>query len=74
MVRVFNEGQLVSEIIPEIWLFGNERFTIAGPRQEKTVADLRIVSVATEYGKEQMPTPEKKPSTGFRSRYSNATL
>jgi len=48
VVRIFNEGQLVSEIIPEIWLFGNESFKIAGPRQEKKIADLRIVSVKAE--------------------------
>ena len=33
-----------AEIIPEIWLFGNESFKIAGPREEQTVADLRIIS------------------------------
>lgn len=45
VVRVFNEGRLVSEIIPEIWLFGNESFKISGPREEQKIADLRIVSV-----------------------------
>jgi len=45
VVRVFNEGRLVSEIIPEIWLFGNESFKISGPREEQKVADLRIVSI-----------------------------
>ncbi len=48
VVRIFNRGQLVTEIIPEIWLFGNENFKIPGPRQERTVADVRIVSVKTD--------------------------
>ncbi|MEN8246828.1 MAG: diadenylate cyclase [Thermodesulfobacteriota bacterium] len=45
VVRIFSEGQLISEIIPEIWLFGDESFKITGPREEQQVADLRIVSV-----------------------------
>ncbi len=45
VVRIFNEGRLVSEIIPEIWLFGNESFKISGPREEQKIADLRIVFV-----------------------------
>ncbi len=44
IVRIFNEGKLVTEIIPEIWLFGREYSQINGPREEKKVADLRIVS------------------------------
>ena len=45
VVRIFNEGKLVAEIIPEIWLFSKESFKISGPRKEQKVADLRIVSV-----------------------------
>lgn len=45
VVRIFNMGKLVTEIIPEIWLFGKENFKIPGPREERTVADVRIVSV-----------------------------
>jgi len=47
-VRIFNTGKLVTEIIPEIWLFGNEYSKINGPREEKRVADLRIVSVKAD--------------------------
>lgn len=47
IVRVFNEGKLISEIIPEIWLFGDDGFKISGPRKEQRIADLRIVSVKT---------------------------
>jgi DNA integrity scanning protein DisA with diadenylate cyclase activity len=45
VVRIFNEGKLVAEIIPEIWLFGDKSFKISGPTEENTVADLRIVSI-----------------------------
>lgn len=47
VVRVFNEGKLIAEIIPEIWLFGNEDFTISGPREEQKIVDLRVVSLKT---------------------------
>ena len=47
VVRVFNEGKLIAEIIPEIWLFGNEGFKISKPHEEQKIADLRIVSVKT---------------------------
>ena len=33
VVRIFNMGKLVTEIIPEIWLFRNENVKIHGPRQ-----------------------------------------
>ncbi len=45
VVRIFNEGKLVAEIIPEIWLFGDKSFKISGPTEENTVADLRILSL-----------------------------
>jgi DNA integrity scanning protein DisA with diadenylate cyclase activity len=45
VVRIFNEGELVVEIIPEIWLFGDKSFKILGPTEERKVADLRIVSL-----------------------------
>lgn len=35
VVRIFNAGKLVAEIIPEVWLFGNEYSKINGPREEK---------------------------------------
>ena len=44
VVRIFDKGKLVTEIIPEIWLFGKEYSKIHGPREEKKVGDLRIVS------------------------------
>jgi diadenylate cyclase len=45
VVRIFNEGKLVAEIIPEIWLFGDKSFKLLGPTEERKVADVRIVSL-----------------------------
>jgi len=45
VVRIFDKGRLVAEIIPEIWLFGDKSFKISGPTEENRVADLRIVSI-----------------------------
>lgn len=45
VVRLFNEGRLIAEIIPEIWLFSRESVKISGPCQENHIADLRIFSV-----------------------------
>jgi diadenylate cyclase len=44
VVRIFNKGELITEIIPEVWLFGDESFKVTEPRQETKVADVRIVS------------------------------
>ena len=48
VVRIFNEGKLIAEIIPEIWLFGDKSIKILGPTEEKKVAGLRIVSIKTK--------------------------
>jgi DNA integrity scanning protein DisA with diadenylate cyclase activity len=44
VVRIYNEGRLVAEIIPEIWLLSRESIKISGPHREQKVADLRIVT------------------------------
>jgi diadenylate cyclase len=44
MVRVFNHGALVAEILPEMWMFSRRSIKIQGPHRESTVADLRIVA------------------------------
>jgi len=62
VVRVFNEGQLIAEIIPEIWLLGNEGFKISGPHQEQTLADLRIVSLKPG---QKLKTDDTKSSPGI---------
>ncbi len=48
VVRIFNEGRLIAEIIPEIWLFSKESIKIQGPHKETKIADLRIVAVEEE--------------------------
>ena len=48
VVRVFDEGRLVSEIIPEIWLLGRTQLQISEPRAEQVVGDLRIVTLGTD--------------------------
>ncbi len=47
VVRIFNEGRLIAEIIPEIWLLSKESIKISRPRREEKVADMRIVTVKT---------------------------
>lgn len=47
IVRIFNEGRLVAEIIPEMWLFNHQKSLISGPRQSTTVGDLTIIAVST---------------------------
>lgn len=44
IVRIFDEGKLIAEIIPEIWLFSQESVKINVPVREQTVADVRIIS------------------------------
>jgi hypothetical protein len=45
VVRIFDERQVIAEIIPEGWLLSENSFKISGPRKELQIADLRIVSV-----------------------------
>ena len=48
VVRIFDQGRLIAEIIPEMWLFGEESFNINRPWQEQKIADVRIVSTKTD--------------------------
>ena len=48
VVRIFDQGRLIAEIIPEVWLFGKESFNIDEPWQEQKIADVRIVSAKTD--------------------------
>lgn len=50
VVRIFDRGNLIAEIIPEVWAFGDESLKIKGPRTEQQVADLRIISKTSEEG------------------------
>ncbi len=42
IVRVFYQGQIVAEIIPEVWMLGRESIQIEGPLEESKIAGLRI--------------------------------
>lgn len=44
IVRVFNEGRVIAEIIPEMWLFAQEGTKIKRPWHERTVGDVKIIS------------------------------
>ena len=52
VVRIFYKGQIVAEIIPDIWMLGRESVQIEGPINERKVAGLRIFSSEVE---EDMP-------------------
>lgn len=54
MVRVFDDGELVNEIIPEVWLMAKHETRIAGRTRESRSKDLRIIS------KEGKPKPKSK--------------
>jgi DNA integrity scanning protein DisA with diadenylate cyclase activity len=42
VVRVFSQGQIVAEIIPEIWMLTQESIQVQGPYTEAKVGDLQI--------------------------------
>jgi DNA integrity scanning protein DisA with diadenylate cyclase activity len=44
VVRVFSQGQMMAEIIPEVWMLGRESFHIEGPYVESKAGDLHIVA------------------------------
>ena len=44
VVRVFAQGQIVAEIIPEIWMLSRESIQIEGPYVESKIGDLQIVA------------------------------
>jgi hypothetical protein len=44
IVRVFDDGELISEILPEIWLFSRFSLHLTGPVSEETEADVMVVS------------------------------
>ena len=44
VVRAFYRGQIIAEIIPDIWLLGQESIQIEGPYMERKIAGLRIFS------------------------------
>ncbi len=46
VVRVFDHGELVSEIIPELWMLRQYSLHLSGPVREHKEQDVRIVSKA----------------------------
>lgn len=46
IVRVFDDGEIISEIIPELWMFARYGSHLAGPISEINEEDLTIVSKA----------------------------
>ncbi len=46
IVRVFDDGEIISEIIPELWMFARYGSHLAGQISEIQEEDLTIVSKA----------------------------
>jgi len=44
MVRVFDDGKLVAEIIPELWLMDHYNVQLTEPYQEEVVGDLAVLT------------------------------
>jgi len=47
IVRVFDDGELVSEIIPELWMLSKYGHHLTGVIKEKTEHDITVVSKST---------------------------
>lgn len=57
VVRVFFRGQIIAEIIPEIWMLGRESIQIEGPYKEAKIADLQIFAC-------ELPKDKQDSNTG----------
>jgi diadenylate cyclase len=44
MVRVFDDGKLIAEIIPELWLIDHYNVQLTAPYQEEVVGDLAVLT------------------------------
>jgi len=44
MVRVFDDGKLVAEIIPELWLMDHYNVQLSKPYEEERVGDLAVLT------------------------------
>jgi diadenylate cyclase len=47
MVRVFDDGKLVAEIIPELWLLDHYNVQLSRPYQEERVGDLAVLTAGS---------------------------
>ena len=44
MVRVFDDGKLIAEIIPELWLMDHYNVQLSEPYREEVVGDLKVLT------------------------------
>lgn len=44
VVRIFDDGELTNEIIPELWMLSQYRTHLAGPTSQQTADDLTVLS------------------------------
>jgi diadenylate cyclase len=47
MVRVFDDGKLVAEIIPELWLMDHYNVQISAPYKEELIGDVAVLTAKT---------------------------
>jgi diadenylate cyclase len=47
MVRIFDDGKLVAEIIPELWLMDHYNVQLSRPYEEERVGDLAVLTAKT---------------------------
>lgn len=47
MVRVFDNGGLIAEIIPELWLLSHHKIQLCGPRLEERDGDIAVLVAAS---------------------------
>ena len=66
MVRIFHQGKMVAEIIPEIWMLGRESISIEGPYVKRKTAGFRIVaSESRDQADESNPDSSCKSPRSF---------
>jgi len=44
IVRIFDDGELVGEIVPELWMFNKYSHHLVGPYTERTEKEMKVVS------------------------------
>lgn len=44
VVRIFDDGELVGEIVPELWMFSKYSHHLVGPYTERTEKEMKVVS------------------------------
>jgi hypothetical protein len=43
-VRIFDDGEIVSEIIPELWMFRRHKMNLKGPYSTRTSEQMTVAS------------------------------